>query len=137
MIKTFGLNASLQNLLDEASGRNQWQMDVILPEQELLINETLSLIIYRVVQESLNNCSKYAKATKVSVHLLHDDQYIKVEVVDNGIGFDTSHLNNTSTGINGLRNRVETIGGHYEIFSSPQQGASTRVLLPYLKEVTA
>ncbi|MFD1123577.1 CHASE3 domain-containing protein [Methylophilus flavus] len=134
MIKTFGLNASLQNLLDEASGRNQWQMDVIMPERELLINETLSLIIYRVVQESLNNCSKYAQATKVAVHLLHDDQYIKVEIVDNGVGFDTSHLNNTSTGINGLRNRVESIGGHYEIFSSPQQGASTRVLLPYLKE---
>lgn len=137
MIKTFGLNASLQNLLNEAENRNQWQMDVILPEQDLQINETLSLIIYRLVQESLNNCSKYAEATKVSVHLLNDEQNIKVEIADNGIGFDTSKLKSASTGISGLRNRVESIGGHYEIFSSPLKGASTRVLLPYLRDLSA
>jgi signal transduction histidine kinase len=89
------------------------------------------------VQESLNNCSKYAEATKVSVHLLNDEQNIKVEIADNGIGFDTSKLKSASTGISGLRNRVESIGGHYEIFSSPLQGASTRVLLPYLRDLSA
>ncbi len=137
MIKTFGLNVSLKNMVEEAANRNQWQLDFILPEHEMQINETLSLIIYRVVQESLNNCSKYAKASQVSVHVLHDEQYIKVEVADNGIGFDTRNINSSSTGINGLRNRVESIGGHYEIFSSPQHGASTRVILPYLKEESA
>jgi signal transduction histidine kinase len=137
MIKTFGLNVSLKNMVEEAANRNQWQLDFILPEREMQINETLSLIIYRVVQESLNNCSKYAKASQVSVHVLHDEQYIKVEVADNGIGFDTRNINSSSTGINGLRNRVESIGGHYEIFSSPQNGVSTRVILPYLKEESA
>lgn len=134
MIKTFGLNVSLKNMVEEAANRNQWQLDFILPEREMQINETLSLIIYRVVQESLNNCSKYAKASQVSVHVLHEEQYIKVEVADNGIGCDTRNINSSSTGINGLRNRVESIGGHYEIFSSPQNGVSTRVILPYLKE---
>lgn len=132
MIKSFGLIASLQNLVDEAGARNQWQLDVIMPEREMLINETLSLIIYRLVQESLNNCSKYAKATQVSVHLMHDDHYIKLEIVDNGIGFDMSSLTTTNTGISGMRNRVESIGGHYEVTSAPGEGASTRVLLPYL-----
>ncbi|PPD12491.1 CHASE3 domain-containing protein [Methylophilus sp.] len=132
MIKSFGLIASLQNLLNEAGGRNQWQLDVIMPDQEMLINETLSLIIYRLVQESLNNCSKYAKATQVSVHLMHDEQYIKLEIADNGIGFDMNSLTTANTGISGMRNRVESIGGHYEVTSAPGQGTSTRVLLPYL-----
>lgn len=132
MIKSFGLIASLQNLLNEAGGRNQWQLDVIMPDQEMLINETLSLIIYRLVQESLNNCSKYAKATQVSVHLIHDEQYIKLEIADNGIGFDMNGLTTANTGISGMRNRVESIGGHYEVTSAPGQGTSTRVLLPYL-----
>lgn len=132
MIKSFGLIASLQNLLNEAGGRNQWQLDVIMPDQEMLINETLSLIIYRLVQESLNNCSKYAKATQVSVHLMHDEQYIKLEIADNGIGFDMNSLTTANTGISGMRNRVESIGGHYEVTSAPSQGTSTRVLLPYL-----
>jgi signal transduction histidine kinase len=134
MIKSFGLIASLQNLIDEAKTRNQWQVDTIFPEPELAINETLSLIIYRLVQESLNNCSKYAQASQVSIHLMHDDQYIKLEISDNGVGFDPNTLNSRSTGIGGMCNRVESIGGHYEISSSPQQGVSTRVLLPYLQE---
>lgn len=134
MIKSFGLIASLHNLIDEAAARNQWRMDIILPEKEMAINETVGLIIYRIVQESLNNCSKYAKATSVSVHLMHDEQHIKLEVADNGVGFDLLGLSNTGSGISGMRNRVESIGGHYEISSVPQQGASTRVLLPYLKD---
>lgn len=133
MIKSFGLIASLQNLIDEAKVRNQWQMDIIMPEQEMAINETVSLIVYRLVQESLNNCSKYAKATEVSVHLMHDEQHIKLEIADNGIGFDPDKLTNSTHGISGMSNRVESIGGHYEISSAPQQGTSTRVLLPYLK----
>ncbi|HWU66191.1 MAG TPA: CHASE3 domain-containing protein [Methylophilus sp.] len=133
MIKSFGLIASLQNLVNEAASRNQWQMDIIMPEQEMAINETLSLIIYRLVQESLNNCSKYAKATQVSVHLLHDDHYIKLEVMDDGIGFDMNNLTSANTGISGMRNRVESIGGQYEVTSAPQQGASMRVMLPFLK----
>jgi signal transduction histidine kinase len=133
MIKSFGLIASLQNLIDEAKVRNQWQMDIIMPEQEMAINETVSLIVYRLVQESLNNCSKYAKATEVSVHLMHDEQHIKLEIADNGIGFDPGKLTNSTHGISGMSNRVESIGGHYEISSAPQLGTSTRVLLPYLK----
>lgn len=133
MIKSFGLIASLQNLVDEASARNQWQMDIIMPEQEMQINETLGLIIYRLVQESLNNCSKYAQATQVSVHLMQDEQHIKLEIIDNGVGFEMSSLTAANTGIGGMRNRVESIGGHYDVTSAPQQGASTRVLLPYLR----
>lgn len=137
MIKSFGLIASLQNLLDEAAARNQWQLDLILPEQEMHINETLSLIIYRVVQESLNNCSKYAQASQVAVHLMHDDHYIKLEISDNGQGFEVQQLTSRSTGMRGMRNRVESIGGRYEVSSAPGQGVQTRVFLPYLMEDAA
>ncbi len=133
MIKSFGLIASLQNLVDEAAARNHWQLDVIMPEREMLINETLSLIIYRLVQESLNNCSKYAKASQVTIHLIHDEQNIKLEIVDDGIGFELGNLTTSNTGISGMRNRVESIGGHYEVSSAPGEGTSTRVLLPFLK----
>lgn len=134
MIKSFGLIASLQNLLDEAAHRNQWQLDLIMPEQELQMNETLSLIIYRVVQESLNNCSKYAKASQVAVHLMHDEHTIKLEISDNGQGFEMQQLTARNTGLKGMRNRVESIGGRYEVSSAPGQGVYTRVLLPYLTD---
>ncbi len=134
MIKSFGLIASLQNLMDEGRVRNQWQMDIIMPEHELVMNETVSLIVYRLVQESLNNCSKYAHAKHVSVHLMHDEKTLKLEVVDDGIGCDIALLNASSNGVQGMRNRVESIGGHFEIHSAPNQGMSVRVLLPYLSD---
>lgn len=136
MIKSFGLIASLQNLIEEARVRNQWQMDVIMPEHALKMNETVSLIVYRLVQESLTNCSKYAKAQRVSVHLMHDEKTIKLEVSDDGLGFDVEALSTLTNGLNGMRNRAESIGGHYEMTSAPNQGVSIRVLLPYLTDDT-
>lgn len=132
MIKNFGLVACLQNLIDEAKARNQWQVDLIMPENELALNETIALILYRIVQESLNNCSKYAKADKVAIHLMDDEQHVKLEISDNGVGMDPDTLTDATHGIKGMRHRVESVGGHYEMISAPQQGLSIRVLLPHL-----
>ncbi len=132
MLKSFGLVASLQNLLAEAKARNGWVVDAILPEQALPINETIALIVYRITQESLNNCSKYAQASQISVHVLFDEQHLKLDISDNGVGFDPASLNSHTHGISGMRNRVESIGGHYAIHSQPGQGVHTSVLLPRL-----
>lgn len=132
MLKSFGLIASLQNLISEAKARQPWVVDAIFPEQEMAIHETIALIVYRITQESLNNCSKYAQATQISVHLLLDEQHLKLDISDNGVGFDPANLSTHTHGISGMRNRVESIGGHYAIHSQPGQGVHTSVLLPRL-----
>lgn len=130
MLSTFGFWPALRSLILDAAERNQWELVLNLPDENTKLNETLSLVTYRIVQETLNNANKYANASKVSVDVIVDAQYIKVEIEDNGIGVDMNTLNGNTHGLSGMRHRVLAIGGHFEILSELGKGVVTRALIP-------
>lgn len=130
MIASFGFWPAIENFVEEVAERNHWELNFEVPQGNLELNETISLIAYRVLQESLNNASKYADASKVSVHMIMDDKYLKIEVTDNGVGVDLDALDNSTHGLSGMRQRVVAIGGRFEITSQPGQGMFTHILLP-------
>lgn len=130
MLSTFGFWPALNSLIQDAAERNQWQLALNLPDENTKLDETLSLVTYRIIQETLNNANKYAKATKISVDVIVDAQYIKVEIEDNGIGVDMNALNGNTHGLSGMRHRVLAIGGHFEIISELGKGVMTRALIP-------
>ncbi len=63
MLSTFGFWPALNHLINDAAERNNWQLTFNLPDENTKLNETISLVVYRIVQETLNNANKYAKAT--------------------------------------------------------------------------
>ncbi len=130
MLSTFGFWPALNSLIDDAAERNQWELTLVLPDKNTKINETISLIAYRIVQETLNNANKYAKATKISVNVLVDEKYLKVEIEDNGVGVDMDALDGNTHGLSGMRHRVMAIGGRFEILSELNKGVLTRALIP-------
>lgn len=130
MLSTFGFWPALKSLVEDAAERNQWQLTLELPDQNTKLNETLSLVAYRIVQETLNNANKYAKATAISVYMMIDDKFLKVEIEDNGVGVDMNALGGKTHGLSGMRHRVMAIGGHFEILSEPGNGVLTRALIP-------
>jgi signal transduction histidine kinase len=130
MISTFGFWPALTALINDAASRNNWRLKLSLPDENIKLNTTISLVAYRIVQESLNNANKYAKAKSVSVDLMLDEKYLKLEIEDDGIGFDMNALVGNTHGLAGMRNRVLAIGGHFEIISAPSKGMLTRVLIP-------
>jgi signal transduction histidine kinase len=130
LMNTLGLWPALKSIIEDAAGRSQWELTLNLPEDTSTVDETISLIAYRVVQESLNNASKYAQATKVSVDINTDGNYLKLEIEDNGKGFDVSSLHGDTHGLAGMRHRVLAIGGKFEITSAINQGTTTWVMIP-------
>lgn len=130
ILTTFGFWPALNSLINDAAERNQWQLTLNLPDENTKLNETLSLVVYRIVQETLNNANKYAKATKVSVDIIIDLKHIKLEIEDNGVGMDLKALNGNTHGLSGMKHRILAIGGHIEIVSEPGKGVLTRVLIP-------
>lgn len=136
MISSFGFWPALRNMIEDNVERNQWQLDLILPDEEIKMNETIGLVAYRVIQETLNNCSKYANAKKVSLHLISDATNLKIEIQDDGVGLDLSTLQNASThGIKGMRHRVQSIGGSYSLSSQKDAGLNIVVILPLNKNL--
>ena len=98
----------------------------------LKVEEVIATCIFRAFQEALTNITKYAKAKKVISSLNCKDDMIILEVEDNGKGFDTTLLNSKqSFGILGMKERVASLNGKFELTSSPGKGVKLIVSLPY------
>ena len=97
----------------------------------------LELTLYRVVQEALNNVVRHSKANRVQVRLLEDEALIQCSVQDDGIGFDPKEISGragtNSLGLAGIRERVESVNGRFEIFSAPGTGTKLFITLPQEK----
>lgn len=105
----------------------------VLPILEITISHPLShtcnLTIFRIVQESLTNCCKYADASAVKVLIRQVNQQIHTIVEDNGNGFELTK-NTTGFGIQGMQERVQSLAGEIQIITAPGQGCRVEVFLP-------
>jgi PAS domain S-box-containing protein len=100
-------------------------------EEELssYIKETL----FRITQEQLSNIAKHAKADKITMRLYSEDSAIKMEIHDNGIGFD-NRQKRKGIGITNILNRVESYNGIASITSKPGNGCTLLVSIPLLTQ---
>jgi signal transduction histidine kinase len=87
--------------------------------------------LYRVTQESLNNVSKHAGASRVTVSLAAENGSVRLLINDDGVGFDPAMaarlLSEGHFGLAGMRERVELVGGRFQIDSGPGQGTTVAV----------
>jgi signal transduction histidine kinase len=91
--------------------------------------------VYFSCLEALNNASKYADASAVTIRLSQEDGWLRFEVVDDGRGFDLDRRS-YGTGLQGISDRLEAIGGRLDVRSAPGRGTSVSGAIP-LHEVTA
>lgn len=95
------------------------------------LSENKKISLFRVVQESLTNVVRYASATNVDISLFKKDNEIELHVVDNGKGFDPASIAVKKTlGILGMRERIASLGGCFDLKSSPGQGTRIDVSVP-------
>ena len=91
-------------------------------------------ILFRVVQEALTNIQRHAQATQVTLNLTQDQSTVRLEMSDNGVGFDPKqsprHEPGSGLGLPGMRERVALVNGRLEIDSTPGKGTRIVVELP-------
>jgi signal transduction histidine kinase len=90
----------------------------------------LSLCLFRIVQEALQNALKYSKAHNVSVDLRGVSDGIALTIVDDGVGFDVDAVWGRGLGLISMHERVEAMGGTFEIRSGPGAGTRLEVRVP-------
>ncbi|MDB5845463.1 MAG: multi-sensor signal transduction histidine kinase [Polaromonas sp.] len=123
-----GLVASLEILAREFEERSGLSITTDLETVEL--GGAAQLTVYRLVQESLTNIAKYASATQVEISLHNFDNFITVDVKDNGKGFKLESIGPGSHGLAGMRHRVEAAGGKLTVASAEKKGTQVGAVLP-------
>jgi two-component system NarL family sensor kinase len=99
------------------------------------LNKELSLNLYRILQETLNNVAKHAQASAVFVSLQSSDNNLHFQIIDDGIGCDLNlNQNNGSIGLISIRERAQLFKGT-AVFSSPEDGGFiVDIMIPAIKE---
>lgn len=94
------------------------------------LGEQMNLALYRIVQETLTNCVRHARATHLFIDLTRapDADVLLLEMRDDGVGFAQDPA--MGGGLAGMRERVGLLGGQFELLSGPGQGVTIRIELP-------
>jgi PAS domain S-box-containing protein len=117
-----GLESALQVLRGRSPLRVQLELQLggRLPEQ-------VEVAAYYVVSEALTNAAKHSQASLVTVELSSDEDTVRLGILDDGVGGADSRL---GTGLVGLSDRIETLGGKLTVASPPGEGTAIRAEFP-------
>ncbi len=129
MLDDFGLVPALEWQAREVSKRTGMRVQVSAEESAGELSDELKTCIYRVVQEALHNCARHAHARAVKVVVRQEPFKIILSVEDDGQGFD-ARRRVRGLGLVGMEERVNHLGGAFEIESRPGAGTRVAVELP-------
>jgi signal transduction histidine kinase len=129
-LTTFGLATAARELTEQVAERAGWEVEFELPEIEPELPEDMEIVLFRVLQESLTNAARYAQATRVRIRLECEPRQCRLEIEDNGRGFDPDNVRPDAQGLFGMRQRTEARSGSLHVLSAPGHGTLIRALLP-------
>lgn len=137
MLDELGLAAAAESLVTTFSERHRVRCDLEMDPLDLEVEEPYATAVFRILQESLNNIAKHARASRVEVRLRRTRSEIALRIRDDGRGFDmASPRKAASFGLVGLRERVYLVGGRMHIESAPGAGTTIELTIP-LQRVAA
>ena len=129
-LEEFGLSYAIEGLCEKSQELTEtdinWSVEAI-PET----SSALNLMIYRLVQELLNNTIKYAEATQIEVSITKEGSQLLLQYFDNGKGFDYSEAyQKKSLGLKNIETRTRMFDGTLEFKTQPNEGISVKVRIP-------
>ena len=116
-LQKLDLPVAINKLADEFQLSNHIRPKCYL-DVPLNLPQPIVTTIYRIVQEALTNISKYAQASEVIIEIQNLNTELKLQIIDNGCGFILDN-NMTGFGLQGMRERVLSLHGEFEIISIP------------------
>lgn len=123
-IEGLSVDQTLRKVVTAHERRSGMNVNLINSGYTEIIPHSMKICLYRFVQETLNNAFYHGKAEAASVHASFENNTLQVSVTDDGQGFDITDIAYESTGfgLSGLRERIESVGGFFNIVSEPKWG---------------
>jgi signal transduction histidine kinase len=135
-LKRAGLLPAMRWFVERFEQRTGIHAGLVAPDDPGRLSRTLEMTCFRVVEEAAMNAAKHARASTLTVSIQLSPRSIKLEVSDDGIGFDGKIPKpvpgeRTSTGLAGMEERVRYLRGVLRIFSVRGRGSRIVAIMPY------
>ena len=126
-----GLAAAVRDLCREFSRQHKFEVECVVRDLPQDLEESVSLSLFRTVQEALHNVVKHGHARHVKVELTCQSSVVELRVSDDGIGFNPEQAReNHGLGLVSMRERLRSVGGEFSIWSRPSLGTQVTGTVP-------
>ena len=131
-LDNLGLAETLKDMVSGwRSQHSAINVDLFVGESLGYLGEAISINVYRIIQEAMNNCLKHAEAKNISISLDNKKKQLALVFKDDGVGFDTTLLAKTKQfGLIGMQERVKSLNGIFSIKSTPDKGTLINITIP-------
>lgn len=127
------LSQGLQELILELKAKVP--IDIAFEMDEVIVlSKGIEDHLFRIVQEALSNTLRHSRADKMEVKLQHRQEFVRLYIRDNGIGFDMDVKKHASYGLVSMRERVNEIGGSLNLITAPGKGTRIEIRIPIVDE---
>lgn len=139
LLDEFGIEVAVRIYAERQAERNGWTLTFHLDGDWHSCADETTVTCFRIIQESLTNTARHAKANSVTVRLTFLESTVNLIVKDDGIGF-TPHQTSSDkaingTGLKGMRERIELAGGTLTLTTSPGHGTHIRAEIPIIRKL--
>lgn len=125
-----GIGEAVKDMLANLRVAGSVKIDFITDKiDELYIPGDMELMVFRIIQEQVNNIIKHSRATMAEIKLSGNEKMLNITIRDNGVGFDPAKKNK-GIGLNNITSRAELHNGTVDVISSPGQGCLLKVAIP-------
>jgi len=132
MLDDLGLVSALRSLLDEHGRRASVAVRFSAENMPENLDPEIQTTCFRIAQEAITNAVRHANATRIDVDLGRENGNLRLQVRDDGRGFDaeSEQAQTAGLGLIGIKERAALVGGRAKIISSPNKGTTVEVTLP-------
>jgi len=129
-LQKLGLWASLKELFSNIDTSEKVTTTIKGIPEELRLNSTAELAVYRVMQELVTNSLRHSEADTLTLSVQNNTQHILIRYTDNGTGMDESTMK-SGLGIMNMRSRIEAVNGSIQFESNKENGTKTTIILQH------
>lgn len=129
IILSNGLIKALEFEADQLMKSGRYKIHFSITGSPVFLDANTELVIFRIVQESLNNIVKHAGASVIAIHLHYNSALLSMEITDNGRGFITDGAR-PGTGLQNIKKRAAVLKGGLQISSSVNAGTRIKIEIP-------
>ena len=131
LLDDLGLIPAIEWQAEEFQKRTNIKCDLKVGEKDIVLDEEISIAVFRIFQETLTNVTRHSGATKVDVSLNFTDDRLNMEIIDDGVGISEDQINSPkSLGLIGIRERINILNGDLEITGEYSKGTTVVISVP-------